>query len=289
MKSVIFPFYQTACSKNKIPGGHPDLMGLLTNASGWKREFKKGRSLIGKDFSRACAEWSDAIDDVPSEEFDLLYFDILDVLEKHFIEMGKKNTFKLDYQALEQLATMAMICSPDRYELLFELVKRIRFHIGDVKSFEYVHIMCACSIEFARVHFVVDTYLDSYSSMCKEVVGVCDDIDQIKGEIFANDQSVEREKNLDRLSAIIRSVFSELVDVIDREMKNMPEDRMFNIGFEWFDSSERPYMDYIDRIYMDLAECSTSDSGKSALASVKPDIDGFIRSYLDYPNKSKCE
>jgi hypothetical protein len=84
-------------------------------------------------------------------------------------------------------------------------------------------------------------------------------------------------------------VFSELVDVIDREMKNMPEDRMFNIGFEWFDSSERPYMDYIDRIYMDLAECSTSDSGKSALASVKPDIDGFIRSYLDYPNKSKCE
>ncbi len=245
--------------------------------------------MIGKDFSRACAEWSDAIDDVPSEEFDLLYFDILDVLEKHFIEMGKKNTFKLDYQALEQLATMAMICSPDRYELLFELVKRIRFHIGDVKSFEYVHIMCACSIEFARVHFVVDTYLDSYSSMCKEVVGVCDDIDQIKGEIFANDQSVEREKNLDRLSAIIRSVFSELVDVIDREMKNMPEDRMFNIGFEWFDSSERPYMDYIDRIYMDLAECSTSDSGKSALASVKPDIDGFIRSYLDYPNKSKCE
>lgn len=263
---------------------HHNRRRLLRHTLNRERYFKKGRSAVANDFSRAFRNWCDAPENIPEEEFDGMYLDMITILEKYVLEIGWKNIFTEDYRGISELATMVKIYSLDRYELLPELVRRIG-SLGDVKNFEHVNCLCTFSIEFAKKHFVINTYLDSYSNMCIEIMRMCDTINHIEGEIFAADQSIEKEKNLNFLSILFKSTLSELSNAMDNKMKKMTEEQMYKIGFEWFDSSERPYLDNIDELYIDTKECLDSESREPILTIVKPDIDGFIESYMNYPNK----
>lgn len=248
-------------------------MSFLSRTSNWEHNFKRGRSAIGKDFSQSVTDWCDAIESVPENSFDDLYDKILNSIEEYIVNAGWKLTDEQYYDGIEELAVMARIYSPDTYEILPELVKRLASHLNDKDDPEYIKGLGVIAIIIAEKHFYASTYLDSYSAMCKEIVWICDTIGAIRMD------------GTDVFSDVYRTVFSELAAAIDAAMNDMPEEQMFKIGFEWFDSGEKPYCDYIDDLIDDMHQCVTSDSRDRFASTRKEDINGFVKSYLNYPRR----
>jgi hypothetical protein len=76
-------------------------------------------------------DWCDAIENVPENSFDDLYDKILNSIEEYIVNAGWKLTDEQYYDGIEELAVMARIYSPDTYEILPELVKRLASHLND--------------------------------------------------------------------------------------------------------------------------------------------------------------
>ncbi|NCU27188.1 hypothetical protein EOM86_10795 [Candidatus Nomurabacteria bacterium] len=99
------------------------------------------------------------------------------------------------------------IYSPDTYELLPELITRMRKHLGDMQRFDYVSEMLDMALLFTRMHFCVKTYLDSFSEACGSMISFCDDTLSRKDAIYIHNKDKEYKEGFTRVTENIRVVF----------------------------------------------------------------------------------
>jgi len=150
-------------------------MGRETEEADWEQCLTHGEAIIDSDFEEAVTFWCDALESVPEEDFDTLYLRILDSMERSFVQQAWKTTAEMDFYELDKLAVLVRIYSPDTYEMLPELISRLQKHIDDMQRFDYVSKMLDMTLLFARTHFCVETYLDSFSDVYGSIISFCDD------------------------------------------------------------------------------------------------------------------
>lgn len=227
-----------------------------------------GEANIDGDFEEAVSYWCDALESVPEDDFDRLYLRILDCMERSFVQQAWKTTEHMDFCGLEELAEMVRIYSPDTYELLPDLIARMQKHLGDMQRFDYVCEMTDMTLLFARMHFCVETYLDSFSEVCGSMISFCDDALSRKDSIYDHNKDEEYMEGFTRTAENIRAVFLILGDTIDREVAGLEYDEVLRIGFEWMDTGERPYIDKFQHIVDRALEMSDTSEGSPDMDAV---------------------
>ena len=145
----------------------------------------------------------------------------------------------MDFYGLDELAVTISIYSPDMYKLFPELISRIRKHIGDMQHFDYVSEILDMALLFARTHFCVETYPDSFSEVCRSIVSFCDEALSRKDIIHQYNKDKEYMEGFVEIAKSMEAVFAALKNAIDRETSELGYEEILRIGFYWMDTDER--------------------------------------------------
>lgn len=259
---------------------HRPIMGRGTEKTDWEKLLECGETVIDDDFEDAASRWCEALESVPEEDFDTLYLRILDSMERSFVQQAWKTTSEMDFYGLDELAMVVRIYSPDTYELLPELITRIQKHIGDMLRFDYVSEMLDMALLFARTHFCVETYLDSFSEVCGSIVSFCDDVLSRKDAIYQYNKDEEYMEGFVAVAESMRAVFTALKNAIDMETSGLGYEEVLRIGFDWMDTDERPYVEKLQCIVDYGLEISDTDGGSHDMDTVDRLISDFTNTYL---------
>lgn len=282
MKLVIAPTpTEPNCSRNHDKRSmHHENMDRETDISDWEELLSDGENIIDYDFTEAAEYWCDALDEVPEEHFDEAYRRILDSMENSFVHRTWKSAEGINIDGMDELAFVVSICSPDRYELMPELVKRLEKHLGDMKRFDYVSELLDLAVLFSRVTFDVDTYLDSYSDMCKLIIGFCDNILEMKDKIFENNPDQEMMDAAMTIAVAFKGAFSDLGEAIDEQQAKIVYQEVLRIGFDWMEVDDRPYLNDIASFYDSLSEAACSGPTATITDNRNWIIRRFMNAYL---------
>lgn len=262
-------------------------MGLKAGETDWEQCVLHGEAVIDGDFEEAVSYWCDALESVPEEDFDTLYLRILDSMERSFVQQAWKTTDGMDFCGLEELATMVRIYSPDTYELLPELISRIRKHISDMQRFDYVSEMLDMALLFARMHFCVETYLDSFSEMCESTIALCDDALGRKDTIYLHNKDKEYRDGFTTAAENIKATFSAIKNAIDKEIADLSYDEILQIGFDWMDTEERLYIEKFQHIIDRGLEISDTSEDSLDMQTMKMLVNDFMDVYLKHSDNNR--
>ncbi len=255
-------------------------MNRRTDETDWEQCLAYGEATIDGDFEEAALYWCEALENVPEKDFDTFYLRILESMERSFVQQAWKTTNGMDFSGLDELALMVRIYSPDTYELIPELISRIRKHLDDMQRFDYVSELLDMTLLFARTHFCVETYLDSYSEVCRSMISFCEDALSRKDTIYLYNKDEEYMEGFTDVAENLKLTFIALKDTIDREVSDLGYDEVLRIGFDWMDTEERPYIEKLQEVFDLGLDIQDRDTGSLDINAVGRQITDFMNAYL---------